>query len=275
MSEGNFNNLIKIDCSKFQIINANLGCFIHNPEIKPNIIAIGDSHAVHNTIGLVDYFDKSKQNFSIIYQGGCLPYFGIQVFRSEKETCSTGMEQALNFAMQSKEINTVLLASRGSWYIHGRELNSKLDTFKISILNNDSIKDRSEIFYRGLHDTVAKLLQSGKKVILIIDNPELGFNPKHCAKSRPFYITDNYNSECTQPLKDLDAYDKTYKSIIQRVKLDLPMMEIFDTPKYLCDDEKCFAKINSNILYSDKNHLSPAGAKYIGEKFITQPTQIK
>jgi hypothetical protein len=269
MSEGNFNNLNRVNCSTFSITNTDLGCYIHDTEKKPNIIAIGDSHAFFNSMGLIDYFAKSNQNFSIIYQGGCLPYFDIQIFRGEKETCSDNMRDALNFAIQSNEINTVLLMSRGSWYIHGGELNSKQDTFKISILNNESIKNRSEIFYTGLHNTISKILESGKKVILVVDNPELGFNPKHCSKSRPYYITDNYNADCTQPITDLDEYDKAYNEIIQKVRNEYPMMEIYDIPKYLCDNEKCFAKINSTILYSDKNHLSAAGSKYIGEKLVT------
>ncbi|MEC4747070.1 acyltransferase family protein [Methylomicrobium sp. Wu6] len=268
MSQGNLNAIKKIDCSKFSIQTGDIACFISNPQLKPTLIAIGDSHAVHNTMGLIDDFNKLNQNFSIIYQGGCLPYINVQVFRGETETCSKSMQQALDFSIQTQEIKTVLLASRGSWYINGKDFQSKLNGFKIGILGNDSIQDSTEIYYQGLRNTVSKLLSSGKNVILVVDNPELGFNPKHCAKTRPFNIVDNFNAECAQSIHDLDENDKAYKSIIQKVITEFPAMKVFDTKKYLCDTEKCYAKINNNILYSDKNHLSAAGSAFIGEKFL-------
>ena len=268
MSKGNFSNLPRIDCKLFSIKNEGLGCYIANPQKKPSIIALGDSHAVHNTIGLVDYLTNSNQNFSIIYQAGCLPYFNTQVFRGEIETCSNGMKQALDFTIETKEIKTVLLTSRGSWYIHGGDFKSNTGGFKIGILGNDSMQNSSDIFYKGLHDTIYQLIYAGKKVIFVIDNPELGFNPKHCSKSRPLYLVDNYNADCAQSIGDTREYDKEYKEIIKKIINEFPSIKVLDAPKYLCDNSKCYAKIDDTILYSDKNHLSLAGSAFIGEKFF-------
>jgi peptidoglycan/LPS O-acetylase OafA/YrhL len=275
ISNSNLQILTKVDCSEFTIHDTNPGCFVSNKNKKPTIVVIGDSHAVHNTIGLTDYFNKSGENLSIIYQAGCLPFFDVQVFRSEVETCSINMRESLNFAIKSPEIKTIILSSRGSWYLHGREFNSNLGVFRIGLVGTNSAIDREYIFSQGLRSTLTKIKESGKQAIFIIDNPELGFNPRHCSLSRPLSIANNYNSTCSQPFHDSDDYDRPYREILKNVQREYPFLKVLDSTKYLCDGINCYGKINGKILYSDKNHLSTSGSQYLGEKFSYDLDKLK
>lgn len=263
MSQGDLEGMKKVDCNIFSLENKNLGCYISNPNKKPTVIAIGDSHAVHNTTGFVEYFNRKGENMAIIYQGGCLPYIDTQVFRSEIESCSISMKQTLEFIMASPDIKTVFLANRGSWYLNGRELNSNLKKFEIGLIDNPTEKDRTKIFYTGLSNTINMLTEKNKNIIFVIDNPELLFNPKNCSKSRPFYINQSYNEKCSQSIEVTKDYDKDYNTIINKLRIEYKTVNFFDIRKYLCDTEHCYAKIDGSILYSDRNHLSPAGSKFV------------
>lgn len=263
----------KIKCSRFnQSDEDDLGCFISDPEQNPTIMAIGDSHAVHNTIGMINYFQQKGENFSIIFQGGCLPFYQVRIFRTETESCSRLMAGALDYASMEPSIKTVILASRGPWYLTGHEYKqNNAHKFKIGFLGDKELNDPNRIFEQGLRITLDKLTQTGKKVIVLADNPELGFEPKTCIRTRPLtFGTEMINESCAEPLSDVKERTFVYRAIIAKIIKDYPTIKVLDAEKYFCDASYCYGKLNGQIMYSDKNHLSAAGQQYLGEHFIRE-----
>ncbi len=154
----------------------------------------------------------------------------------------------------------------------GNEYKSSSKKFQIGFIGDRKIKDRRQIFEKGLRITLDKLSNAGKKIILLVDNPELGFNPKSCVKSRPltFGFGQEVNESCSEPLVDIKERNLVYRSVIEDIANDYPSIIILDAEKHFCDESYCYGKTDGKILYSDKDHLSEAGEKYIGNKFISE-----
>ncbi len=276
-SSGDIAQITKTQCSRFnQSTEEKSGsCFISDADKAATVMTIGDSHAIRNTVGMIDFFKGNGENFSIVSAAGCLPFYQVQIFRGENATdyCSGFMAKALDFAAIEPSIKTVILANRGSWYLTGYNYkDNSARQFQIGFTGDKDLKDRSRIFEKGLRITLDRLTKAEKNVILLIDNPELGFLPKSCVKYRPltFGPQIKVNDSCAEPLNEVKERNLVYRTILEKASRDYPSIKILDAEKYFCDESYCYGKIDGKILYADKDHLSEAGGRYIGDKFISE-----
>jgi hypothetical protein len=102
---------------------------------------------------------------------------------------------------------------------------------------------------------VGDLIQMGKRVVFVIDWPELGIDPHGCAAARP------ESANCSVARTVVDARQKEYRELVAKIKQRNPGMLIYDSLPLFCDDEKCYGKDNQIIYYNDKDHLGILGSK--------------
>jgi hypothetical protein len=129
-----------------------------------------------------------------------------------------------------------------------------------------SDKPSVQIFMEQYMKIIQLVVQSGKKVVFVVDPPELGFNPKSCIK-RPFSISKKDIHDCTINKELVDARQKEYRELIVQMKERIPSLLIYDPTPAFCDEKKCYAKDVNNILYVDGDHLSEHGAKLLIKDF--------
>jgi len=176
---------------------------------------------------------------------------------------------ALNSVASNKEIEKVVLVTA---------------TRALFQLSNDSdIQDlptnKNYLFaLEGLKNSVDILKASGKKIVLVLDNPTLP-HPEDCLYRKTsisfvnsILIKENSNPKCVLSLDKHLSLSSKYRELLEEVKATYPDdVEIFDTTKYLCDMEKreCTHMKDGRFLYSYSDHISDYAAGLIGRDLNT------
>lgn len=232
-----------------------------------HILLIGDSHANRAYPGLASVLPKDR-GITQLGEGLCLPFVNTESADiGGPDYCVSAINQAFEIAHQPN-IDTVILVSRGPIYLTGKEING--EEIHRYILNNDhpGLKDPYQIFEAAMHDTLTRLQQTGKRVIFVLDVPELGFDPVSCI-DRPLHLTNkSVKSPCAISRKDFDARNKTYRDLATSIAKDYPNVTIFDAATPFCDSTWCWAMKDGHLLYRDNDHLSTDGSKLLAKELV-------
>jgi hypothetical protein len=134
----------------------------------------------------------------------------------------------------------------------------------------------------GLKNTVEAFKASGKKIVLLVDNPTLP-HPADCLYRRTDIPLLNsilglgsLNPKCILPLEKHLGLAAKYRELLIDIKRNYPNdVEIFDITKHLCDEEKreCTHVKDGRYLYSYGDHISDYAAGLIGDdlnKFLNR-----
>ncbi|MGJ4788474.1 acyltransferase family protein [Leptospira koniambonensis] len=237
---------------------------------SPTIALIGDSHSEHFFYGLSQYF-RNQHNENLLNLGisACPILSGLS--RNSNYDCSDSKD-ILEYVVKTPAIKKVLLSGRGPIYLTGKgfgEIENHLN-YEISYTLDPTIKDYKVIYKTSLMETVRKLTNSHKEVILISDNPELGFDPKACGNPRPFRLSNNnIKSPCAVSKKEFEARNKDYHKILKEVSESFPngLVKIWEPWKKLCDEEWCWAVKDGQLLYRDTHHLNENGSYWLGTRY--------
>lgn len=229
---------------------------------KPHIALIGDSHARSLYYGLAPVLERREEGLLNI--GGRL-FLGVAVHPSNNDfeiKVYQGGIRATQFAVAEPSIDTVIMASVG--------LTAVLDRPNgvFQLLDHPEITDRTKIWEFAMRKTVDAFVQVNKKVIFLIDNPEIDFDPRSCFQNRPLPFMHQPRTPCAIRTSKYLEHNKEYRRIVFSVLKDYPTVKVFDAPAYLCDETWCWVRQGGNILYRDKDHLSQAGADLLARELI-------
>jgi peptidoglycan/LPS O-acetylase OafA/YrhL len=124
----------------------------------------------------------------------------------------------------------------------------------------------------GLTNTVEALVASGKRVVLVVDNPTLLY-PKDCMlrkTSLPGLATilkPHLPAGCSVSLADQLSHSVNYRDVLNAVSSRFPgRVRIFDTVPILCEGDICPPFRDGHMLYSYDDHVSDYAAGLIGEQ---------
>ena len=155
---------------------------------RVNIALWGDSHADHLFPGIIK--SDKKNNWLLIGHTTCPPLLGVKAYLNgtSEETCFEKNQLAFNAIVNNENIQTVVLASLGPFYINNTnfaaehvadDLAGKF-RMKIATATNEDQDSRRDVFYYGLNNTITELAKKGKKVVIFQDTPEVPFFPMAC-----------------------------------------------------------------------------------------------
>lgn len=113
-----------------------------------------------------------------------------------------------------------------------------------------------DIFSNGLLNTLNLISDKVKNIIIVLQVPELGFEPKGCIE-RPFQIT---KSDCFINKEEVLNRQNNYRLIINEIAKNFRNVKVYDPLDVL---RKCYAVRNQEMLYRDDDHISILGAKAI------------
>ena len=219
---------------------------------------IGDSHARHLLYGFI----YNKQDALLFWSAGMPPYIDIYNARNsieiEKRKPKINLiNKGFEYIANNKNINTVILSHRPArTYIRC-----------IDIRHPDII-DNNIVLENGMRRTFDFLKNHNKKVIVILDNPLLPFNPEKCVNRNIPFIKTNNKCQFSRRLHDENKYINWYKKILLKVIKEYPDIKLFDMTDLLCDDHHCYVSKNGKILYRDRHHLSIDGSIYVSESLL-------
>lgn len=171
---------------------------------RPRIALVGDSHAHHLGVGLEAL---GQQPFLLIGQPGTPPVRNLLCLRHEEKSDYFMMERALDIVNNNSNIKTVILASRWGLFTYHSEVPYVWTKYS-------EIKDRYQIFEKLFSESIEKLINNGKNVIVVLDNPQLPSDPKKCIKTRPFL---NYRGNCLFKKQDYLSREARTNEVISKV----------------------------------------------------------
>ena len=122
----------------------------------------------------------------------------------------------------------------------------------------------------ALRETVRRLVDGGKKVVLYVDNPALAA-PEDCSERRAtlgflnsLLVTDN--PECSTTRAQFLNDTEKYRSMLDRIASDFGNdVTVFDATDVFCD-EMCSHIVDGVRLYSYTDHPSDDAADLVGRR---------
>lgn len=242
-----------------------IGYCLVNKTGYANAAIIGDSHAADKFYGIEK--NDSLNKWMLLAHPSCPPVYGINVEKDEKN-CQTRSEGYIDWLINNKEIHLVALSYFGNYFLTTSYVaNPKNDQIRpkhIAISTADETEvSRFNVFYAGLNNAIKKLIHANKKVVLIIDIPELPFMPIDCFRNPKEEICKISKIEVLKRQSEL-------RRMIAQLKEANVSIEVFDPINFLCDDEFCSFYKDESILYRDSDHLTLKGSDLIGKAFYKE-----
>ena len=145
--------------------------------------------------------------------------------------------------------------------------------FNYYLLDDPSITDKRKVFEIGMRRTLDLMLANGKKIVFVLENPTLTFDPESCQNI--FALLPYFKHSCWISRQDYLDEHQEYRDLVHAILKDYPSVLIFDPAQYLCDDQTCFAKNGDELLYGDRNHLTAAGADFLAEYLVDAIIQAR
>ena len=231
-------------------------CRFLNSGSGETVAVVGDSHAHVAYPPIAEYLKRKGLNTLLLANSKCPPFLGGAPGRiaAKKTDCDQGTKQIVDTLIRNQDIRRIIIFTRGPVYITGKQP-----------ATGDAIDDGYVIqgggFYSSFQVTIDRLVASGKLLYYVTENPELAFSAASCL-SRPFNSSANdCGVERAVVLERQSAYLKSIAG--------LNGVTVIYSLSAFCPDVKCIVFNDSgNFLYSDSDHLSPAGAKFQFDRVI-------
>jgi peptidoglycan/LPS O-acetylase OafA/YrhL len=212
---------------------------------NPNVALFGDSHAAHYFQGFLQQKNSRFNQVLTIGAGNCQPFSA----SGQREGCDQSYKIALDYILKTKSINTVFIAG-----FYGISFN----------------KYENEEVSKKLQDTVDAISRVGKKVVVLEDVPALKKSADLCYSPKLFLlnmlrVTPEF---CYGSLPAQRKDQSRYRTMMETIKSARKDILFYDPYQALCDRDICKVTNDGKILYSDDNHLSNHGAKFIVDDIL-------
>jgi len=241
-----------------------------------SIVLIGDSHGEHLMAGLRKIYGDQIANYSAV---GCIPFEGVDRYdnRFKPGGCLKVMDDAFAYIAGNKKIEYVIMSVMGPTYLTNTEFKdtnkARITGQKVTFRGYPEITDPYQIYQQAMEQTFTKLDKLGKKVIFMIDVPELGFDPKSCMETRPFVFFSHVRTNCAVPRSEYEDRTRQYKELVMTTAKPFKNVIVIDPITVLCNDQWCWAQKDGVFFYRDADHLSNSGSELIA-KLIEASSKI-
>lgn len=245
----------------------------------------GDSHAMAMAREMQRAFDRADIGLIQATERGCPPIQDVYVYVSESDRvrCFSHNESVYRDLESSVDVEYVVLVTRWALYIEtnrfdntegGMEREEVLlfDALSEGETVSSSMHDTSAYFSQAYKESVERLLQMGKKVILVYPIPEVGWNV-------PRYVRNHFLSNGDQafsPKTGSTSHD-VFRNRNSRAYEALdsigehPGLYRVYPEKIFCNKlvrGRCIVQKDNLLLYADDDHLSDAGAALVVKDII-------
>jgi peptidoglycan/LPS O-acetylase OafA/YrhL len=260
-----------ITSERFPIKNGG-ACVYGNPA-RVTTAVLGDSHTIPFLNGLHEGFQARGEGFLHLMHTACPPVE--DVYRPDIRAeggCPEFNASAHDLLMHSRDIKTIILIARWSYYLDGLTYdngeggieggkNVIFDLIENGERSRNTPERRRTVLLRKYEAMINGYLRVGKKVILVYPIPEMGWDVPRQVMRRAIL-----NDGAAEDLSvSYDAY----------ARRNADVAAIFDglgerhglvrvrPARRLCNQHlpgRCLAQLHGKMLYIDDDHLSQVGA---------------
>ncbi|MBI3151201.1 MAG: acyltransferase [Chloroflexi bacterium] len=241
-------------------------CAIGANTSKPVFLLWGDSHARALATSVHISASQANKTGVVAYTSGCPPLLGID--REGQKPCGVFNTTIIDYIRDHPNLETIILASR--WALSAEGTRYKNEEGKSLILVNAAIgptetDTNAALFELGLNQTVNTLLAMGRRVVIITQVPEIGYDVPSA-----FSIAQRTGRDLNKIISPSfnDYLDRNRIVTVAIVSVATNNnVEIVEPSKALCTEEICLVVSGEQPLYRDDDHLSTFGAQYISHIF--------
>lgn len=219
-------------------------CAFGDPHSSYRFLLLGDSHSGAWYPAFQAAAENEHAQGVLVTLPGCPPIFGISSFDGAKNICAENFDTKIKALINTKAFNKVFLVASWSMYTEGdpnNQPNHFISDKTTSALTSISSK---EVIGRHLEETIKQMQTLGIEVVIVHSVPVL---PR---------VIQNLPEGFTQPSIKARQQNEFMTHFVSQH----PALQSIDPVSLLCDTAACKITENGNILYTDNNHISPAGA---------------
>jgi hypothetical protein len=127
----------------------------------------------------------------------------------------------------------------------------------------DGDEPNSEIYKVALRRALSEMSELGKRIIVVLDVPSLGFDPSSCVRARAIDVFKTLREPCRVDRASVMYAQGPSIELTESIASEFPGVEIWNPRDALCDKSWCYAIKDGEVLYRDPDHLSVEGSKYV------------
>lgn len=227
----------------------------------------GDSKADALYWGLVRK-SAPGMSWTLIARAGCAPLTGVhEVSPDDPGDCQKANQVALRMLLANPALTTVVLVA------------ASRDIVGPQFAYDGSSKVSPSAAHDGLDGAITALQQAGKRVALVLDNPELR-DPRQCMDRRalawPFVRralgASNLGAAQRCAISYRSHLDRTgtYRAIVGQLEQRHPDLTVYEPAPILCDVQRniCPMTMNGKYLYSYGDHISDYANELVAGQFL-------
>jgi peptidoglycan/LPS O-acetylase OafA/YrhL len=234
---------------------------------KPLVAFSGDSHSlsmfpmseVVARTGKYDVFSHSRDGCAFPSQG--------QTSRKNCQEVQESVAETIVKDISSRKPSSIVVATSylnshfGYRGVHRRQFTKHPDGSRASVDRN--LKD----YLIAIKSLAQELRKNNAFLVVVAPLPQHPqFTPESCTTQwfRPFIPPG-----CSKTDKQyLQSQRSSILRGLLRAQLEQPNLKVYDAFNILCDRDNCKAKMGSQYLYSDDNHLGKEGIEFIANDFM-------
>ena len=231
------------------------------------VLLWGDSKAEPLYYGML-LASPPGRRWSLVGRWGCPPFFAAGFSTGPGSGFCASLDESIDRALeQDHSFDTVVLTFAAKNFPNAAFVRSGADS-------------AAAPFERRLDEIIDGLLRHGKKVVLVMDNPDLP-DPRDCMDRAALEWsavrtilgverTAAQITRCDLRLADHLSETRGYRAMIAEIAARRPGLVVYDPTHALCDYERgiCPMVVNRSYLYSYGNHISDSGAGLIAKQLL-------
>jgi peptidoglycan/LPS O-acetylase OafA/YrhL len=226
-------------------------CSLGDVALPTNAVILGDSHAYH----LIQFMDRLGNAYGLSIHDLAFPLCAPIVnapgasaadLKATQEKCAAHNKAAFEYVLANKQIDTVFLA--GNWDIYANPpTTGQVNGFGF----------RQGAFATELGDTVATLLQAGKRVVLFDDIPSEPEDLTNCPLYNRLWLPLR-RRDCSYPASVAVGAHRATVATLSDVVKKYPQMGLVDMYDVPCDANRCHTSLYDVPIYvaNDYGHLN-------------------
>ena len=215
-----------------------------------NWAVFGDSHAVELAYALAEKLSVTNNKLKHFSFSGCNPSYGAVTVAMPE--CSAWTKEAVDYISNNTQIQYVAVSYRINAHLFGGHEGLFPE------LPNDLTDSERDGIWASYVNILRRFVASGKKVMLVLQAPEL---------RKPI---DTLVIRAPNPSGDVVGVERRWwnerTKYVQARLHEIPHeVTIVDPANDFCNEVNCFAARRGIAYYFDDNHMSVAGARIVAD----------
>lgn len=259
------------------------------PQVSQVLALWGDSHAAALAPALRSLAEAQGYASAEFAKASCPPVLGVSHFiprhPSLAAECFAYNQRVFDRLIRDSRIRIVILSASWPGYLHHNWQDGWIVT---EASHTSEMPPESAVraaLAQSLSATVRLLQSAGKQVVVFDDIPAFNFEPAwrldstaipaRRALAALLHVNNVADIGAAAP-QDADsghvASAAAASALLVQALAAQPTIMLVDLRSSLCNSQtQCFYRVADQLLYSDNNHLSPAGARYVLRNFRLPP----